>query len=125
MHLKCSGLEVQDVKELAARKIRGFRGTIDERGNILTRFTKATRGSAEWLTSKERPPAVVDLLCWAKAGSLETDEELPAQVADHLTQLFGVDDFEDAALVPSQAGEMEESLQTWQPIFQFQDSQHG
>lgn len=94
-------------------------------GNILTRSTKAMRGPAEWLISKERAPAVVDLLCWAKAGSLETDEELPAQVADHLKQLFGVEDIEDAAVVPSQAGETEEYLLTWEPTFQFQDSQHG
>ncbi|QOF73652.1 hypothetical protein IG197_11650 [Aminobacter sp. SR38] len=30
-----SGLEIEYVKALAARKIRGFRGTIDERGEYL------------------------------------------------------------------------------------------
>ncbi|MBC7139817.1 MAG: sensor histidine kinase [Defluviimonas sp.] len=71
--------------------------------------------TAEWLTSKERATAVVDLLCWAQVGSLETDEDLPAKVADRLTVLFGVDDFQDAPLVPCLAPRTEEHLLTWQP----------
>ncbi|MBA69762.1 MAG: hypothetical protein CML30_12895 [Rhizobiales bacterium] len=71
--------------------------------------------TAEWLTSKERATAVVDLLCWAQVGSLETDEDLPAKVADRLTVLFGVDDFQDAPLVPCLAAKTEEHLLTWQP----------
>lgn len=71
--------------------------------------------TAEWLTSKERATAVVDLLCWSQVGSLETDEDLPAKVADRLTVLFGVDDFQNAPLVPCLALRTEEHLLTWQP----------
>lgn len=82
---------------------------------ILHLVTAPSVKIAEWLTDKERATAVVDLLCWAQVGSLETDEDLPAEVARKLTERVGMKAFEEVPLVPCQPTGEKGELLTWLP----------
>ena len=69
---------------------------------------------ANWLNREERATATVDLLCWTEVGSLETDEDLAAEVAQTLTELFDVDSFDEVPLVPCLLPGANDEVLTWQ-----------
>ncbi|WP_431298468.1 sacsin N-terminal ATP-binding-like domain-containing protein [Tabrizicola sp. BL-A-41-H6] len=69
----------------------------------------------DWLSARERAAAVVDLLCWAQVGSLETDEDFPADLACRLAERFGVEAFENVPLVPCQPVGAKRDQPTWHP----------
>jgi hypothetical protein len=70
---------------------------------------------AEWLAREELASAVVNFLCWDEVDSLETEEDLAADVARGLAERFGVEAFEDAPVVPCLLPEAEDAALTWQP----------
>ena len=70
---------------------------------------------AVWLTVEERATAVVDLVCWAEVDSLETDEELAADLVQKLADCFDVSSFDDAPVVPCLLPRSDNARLTWQP----------
>ena len=77
-------------------------------------ITDPSGGIANWLTREECATATVDLLCWTEVGSLETDEDLAAEVAKSLTELFDVDSFDEVPIVPCLLPGANDEVLTWQ-----------
>ena len=67
------------------------------------------------LTVEQCATAVVDLLCWSKVGSLETDKDLAAGLAQALAGRFGVNEFADAPVVPCLLQAPDGPNAIWQP----------
>ena len=67
------------------------------------------------LTVEECATAVVDLLCWSRVTSLETDTVLAADLAKIIAGRFGVNDFVDAPVVPCLIHAADDLSLTWQP----------
>ena len=78
-------------------------------------ITDASGRMAEWLIVDERATAVMDLLCWRKVDSLETDADLAVDFSQNLAGCFGVDAFNDAPVVPCLSLESNGPAVTWQP----------
>ena len=57
-----SGIEIEYVKELAARKIRGFRGTIDERGDYLDEVYQSNARLTANIASDYRDRFLIELI---------------------------------------------------------------
>ena len=67
------------------------------------------------LTVEQCATAVVDLLCWAEVGSLETDRKFADEFAQALASKFGVNQFDNVPVVPCLGHAPDGPNAIWQP----------
>lgn len=75
-------------------------GAADLAARAVAWLARDSGNGAGTLTAEERACAVVDLMCWAKTQSFETDADLPLRVAKGIAATMGVADFGDAPVAP-------------------------
>ncbi len=90
---------------------KGLDGTVRLNAMLLEKSADLAAGTVAWLaksgshqagglTIAERARAAVDLMCWGKTQSFETDIDLPLRVATAVAVAMGVTEFGDAPIAP-------------------------